>query len=240
MTDDKAVTKYTDSFNILRSYSMSNFIKSFVVLLVIGVFSSKAMAASTPAAPTPTAPTATTPAEPAPTPVVVSAQSEKIPTSVKNYSIEGKYGLGVMATGFYEISNAESLYVDFATSGLRAAGFGFNSFVEYGFSDRITGSIQLGYSRLLYLNKFSTLAHKNFFVGDLMGNYYFINNGKFMPYGTFGVGVMASGNVVPTGNVGGGLRYQVNEDFSIRAELLYKTAIIHHRGEGRIGFSYHF
>lgn len=230
---------------------MRNFMHFMTVVMAVLVFSPYAIAGSTPttkdknstAATTSTTSATTTPTttEPAPTPVVVSAQSEKIPTSVKNYSIDGKFGLGVMATGFYELTNYESLYVDFVTSDIKAAGLGFTSFVEYGFSDRITGSLQLGFSRLLYINKFSTTTRKNFFVGDLMGNYYFSNNGKLMPYLTFGVGIMASsGNVAPTGNVGGGLRYQINEDFSLRGELLYKTAIIHHRGEARIGVSYHF
>lgn len=230
---------------------MSKFTRFMVVAMAVLVFSSNAVATSTPTpkdknsttATTSTTAATTTPAatEPTPTPVVVSAQSEKIPTSVKNYSIDGKFGLGVMATGFYEMSNYESLYVDFVTSDIKAAGLGFTSFVEYGFSDRVTGSLQLGFSRLLYINKFSTTSRRNFFVGDLMGNYYFTNNGKLMPYITFGAGIMASsGNVAPTGNVGGGLRYQINEDVSVRAELIYKTAIIHHRGEGRIGFSYHF
>jgi hypothetical protein len=229
---------------------MSKFMHFMVVAVAVLVFSSKTLANSTPtpkdknsAATTTSTTSATTTPTPVatPTPVVVSAQSEKIPSSVKNYSIDGKYGLGVMVAGFYELSNYESLYVDFVTSDIKAAGLGFTSFVEYGFSDRITGSLQLGFSRLLYINKFSTTSRKNFFVGDLMGNYYFMNNGKIMPYATFGAGLMASsGNVAPTANVGGGLRYQINEELSVRAELIYKTAIIHHRSEGRIGFSYHF
>lgn len=174
-------------------------------------------------------------------PVVVSAQSEKIPSSGNGFDLEGKFSLGVNATGFYEISNYESIYVNFSTSGIRASGFGFNTLVEYGFTNHITGAVNLGYSRLTYANKFSTATKKNFFIPDIMMHYYFMTDQKIMPYLSFGAGALvSSAGIAPTGNVGGGVRYQVSDEFSVRFGLLYKTAIIHHRGEASLGVAYHF
>jgi opacity protein-like surface antigen len=155
-------------------------------------------------------------------------------------SHKGKKSVGFMGLGYYEISNFESLYVPFATSGIRAAGAGFESFFEYGVADSFGVNFAAGYNRLLYANKFRTQVAENFFLLDVTGHYYF-DAGKAQPFLAGGIGAeISTQGVAPTLDLGGGADFMVNDNVSVRLQVLYKTAIIHHRAEAGLGIAYHF
>ncbi|OVE81996.1 hypothetical protein BVY03_01745 [bacterium K02(2017)] len=155
---------------------------------------------------------------------------------------KGSKSLGLDFVGFYTInSRLESVYVNFSTQNINAAGFGATAFFEYGLSDRFGLEFDIGYSRLTYSDKFSGVIRENFLVADLVGHYYFSNNQKIQPYFIFGAGVVASSNgAAPTFDAGIGSHFYVAKDFSIKTEILIKTAVIYNRAEARIGFAYHF
>lgn len=155
-------------------------------------------------------------------------------------TMKGKKTFGFMGLGYYEISNFESLYVPFATSGMKAAGAGFEGFFEYGFTDNFGLNVALGYDRLLYANKFRTQVKENFFIADITGHYYFNAGDTVHPFIGGGIGMEASRTIAPTLDVGGGADFMVSDNVSVRFQLLYKTAIIHHRGEAGLGVAYHF
>lgn len=159
-----------------------------------------------------------------------------------SFSKKGAKSIGISFLGFYDInSKFESLYVNFPTENIKAAGFGSNLFFEYGFADQFSGELSLGYARLTYSNKFKNVIKENYFVGDVLGHFYFLKNQRIQPYLLFGAGAMVSSNAVaPTFDVGVGSHFMVTDQFSVKAEIMYKTAIIYHRGEGRVGFAYHF
>jgi hypothetical protein len=163
-------------------------------------------------------------------------------TSSSGDEHQGKVNVGLGATGFYNFySNFDSLYVDFGASGIKTAGFGFQTYIEYGFSDRFTGTFDLGFQRLTYSNKFRPVIKENFFVADFMGNYYFLDNSKIRPYATAGAGmIISSGAVAPTGNLGIGTHIMLADEFSLKVQALYKTSIIQHMAEATVGFAYHF
>lgn len=155
-------------------------------------------------------------------------------------SHKGKKSVGFLGLGYYEISNFESLYVPFATSGIRAAGAGFQGFFEYGAADRFGINFAAGYDRLLYANKFRTQVAENFFLLDVTGHYYF-DAGKVQPFLAGGIGAeISTQGVAPTLDLGGGVDVMVSDNVSVRIQTLYKTAIIHHRAEAGLGIAYHF
>lgn len=155
---------------------------------------------------------------------------------------KGQKSLGFMGIGAYEISNFESLYVPFATSGIRAAAVGFEAFFEYGVSDKFGVNFAAGYDRLLYANKFRTQVKENFFLIDVTGHYYFdVAGGKVQPFFAGGLGgEISSGGTAPLLDLGGGVDFMVSDNVAVRLQTLYKTAIIHHRAEAGLGIAYHF
>ncbi|MBF0106751.1 MAG: hypothetical protein HQM16_15670 [Deltaproteobacteria bacterium] len=163
------------------------------------------------------------------------------PAKAGGFSKKGVKTIGLNVTGFYDINSGfESLYVSFPTQDIKAAGLGAALFFEYGIADKFTTEIDLGYSRLTYANKFKNVIKENFFVGDILGRFYFLNNQRIQPALIFGAGAIVSSAVAPTFDVGFGSHFMITDSFSLKAEVLYKTAIIFHRGEGRVGFAYHF
>lgn len=227
--------------------------KSFLLSLIFVLISGLAIAQSTPTPtttptltpPTPTTTPSTTPTLTPPTTETTVAQTTPpaaAPSSSGGYSHEGKVNVGIGATGFYNFhSDFDSLYVDFGTSGIKAAGFGFQTYIEYGFGERFTGTFDLGFQRLTYANKFRPTINENFFIVDFMGNYYFLDNSKIRPYATAGAGmIISSGAIAPTGNLGIGTHIMLADEFSIKVQALYKTSIIQHMAEGTVGFAYHF
>lgn len=144
--------------------------------------------------------------------------------------------------GFYDINSSfDSLYFNFATENINAFGFGFLAFFEYGFSKHFSGEIDLGYSRLIYASKSRNVIRENYFVGDLLAHYYFMSTEKFQPYVIFGGGTVASsGAVAPTVDAGIGMHYLFTDEFSLKADVIIKSAVIYNRGEGRVGLAYHF
>lgn len=145
-------------------------------------------------------------------------------------------------SGFYEInSDYDSLYFDFPTQNINTAGFGVNAYFDYGFSDRVSGEASLGYSRLSYSNKSRTIINENYFMADFVAHYYFLNKEKFATYMIGGASVYASSSAVaPMADIGIGNYFKITDEFSIKAELIFKSAVILNRGEGRVGFAYHF
>lgn len=184
--------------------------------------------------------------EPAPIPVqhtpVVALNKTKTPYSGPAFNKKGKKTIGFTGLGYYEINSSyESLYVSFATNNINTAGLGFAGYFELGFSDKLSGELSLGYSRLLFASKFRTTIRENFFHADFMLHYYFLHSKKFAPYVIAGAGVIASGNTAaPTLDVGIGNYFRVSEHFSVKTELIFKTAITYNRGEARVGIGYHF
>lgn len=176
------------------------------------------------------------------TPVVSLATEKTKNNSGPRFMTKNKKSIGVTGIGFYDINSSfESLYVTFVTSNINTAGLGFSGFFEYGFSDKLSGELTLGYTRLLYSNKFRSLVRENFFQADAVLHYYFHDSKKFAPYVIAGGGVNASANAAaPTLDVGIGNYFRVSDDFSVKTELIYKTAIIYNRGEARVGIAYHF
>lgn len=177
------------------------------------------------------------------TDVVVLTPPKKTPSySSSGFNKRGKKTVGITGHGFYEFnSDYESLYVNFPTTNINAAGFGVAAYFELGFSDKLSGEVSLGYSRLAYSSKFKSVINQNFFVGDIVGHYYFLNHEKFAPYAIAGLGIYAtSGAVAPLLDVGVGNYFRISDDFSVKTELLLKTAIIINRGEARVGIAYHF
>lgn len=155
---------------------------------------------------------------------------------------DGAKSFGFTGLAYYEMSDFESLYVDFPTSDLNTSGAGFQVYYEHGVMDNLTLSGALGYARLLTSNKFDTQVSENFFVVDLLANYYFRDAAvTVQPYLAGGGGVIVSGNgAAPTLDLGGGVHFKVADNVSLRLQVLYKTAIIHHRGEGSFGVAFHF
>ena len=148
---------------------------------------------------------------------------------------------GFMGLGYYEISNYDSLYVSFATSSLKAAGLGFETFFEYGLADKFGLNFAAGYDRLLYANKFKALIAENYFLIDITGHYYFNTEGNIQPYLAGGAGgEISSKGAAPVLDLGGGIDFMVSDAVSVRFQTLFKTAIIHNRAEAGLGIAYHF
>lgn len=154
----------------------------------------------------------------------------------------GRKAFGFGGLGNYSLSNYESLYLNFATSGLKTAGMGFETFFEFGLAKDFTMSVDVGFERLLYANKFKTQMKLNYFLLDVLGRYYFrAVDRTVQPFLAGGVGVIASSiGAAPTLDLGGGSHFMLTDNVSLWVQLLYKTAIIHHRGEGALGIAYHF
>lgn len=171
--------------------------------------------------------------------VVVQAPAAKTKVSRK-----GKMNAGGGAIGFYEYSTTESLYVDFSTDEVNAAGAGFKGFFEYGLNDRLAIGGSLTYSYVLYVKEFDlSVVTQSFWSFDFMGAYYFTDDysKKFQPYAAFGAGAHFSGNgVTPLLDLGVGMHYRFNDYVSLKTEILGKTAIVHNRGEAFLGIAFHF
>ena len=162
-------------------------------------------------------------------------------------SLKNRKTLGFAGIGHLSYSSYESLYVDFATSGIITAGSGFQAFLEYGLADEFSITAALGYGRLHYAHKSSvpvlrTVIAENFVNIDVTGQYYFSGTDTtFQPYLAFGIGTtISSKGAAPLFDVGIGTHYFVSEKVSLRAQLLYKTALIHHAGELSFGAGFHF
>lgn len=157
-------------------------------------------------------------------------------------SHQGVKHIGLAGTGFYEISDYESIYVNFVASNLKTAGGGAQLFFDYGFSDRFGGGMSLGYSRITYTNSFQNVIKENFFTADFLGQYYFTgSDSTFQPYAAAGAGILVSGaGIAPLFDVGVGSYIKLADNFSLKIQALYKTAVIHHRMEGSFGFAYNF
>lgn len=149
---------------------------------------------------------------------------------------------GFTGLGYYEMSDFESLYVGFPASNFKTSGAGFQVYYEHGVMDNLTLSVALGYARLLSSNQFDTQVSENFFIGDILASYYFRDASTVVqPYLAGGGGVIVSGRgAAPTLDLGGGVHFKVADNVSLRLQVLYKTAIIHHRGEGSFGVAFHF
>jgi hypothetical protein len=174
-------------------------------------------------------------------PAIVSAKSEKITSQSDDYSHKGKKNFGLVIIGAYEITYYESLYFDFFATGLNIGQAGANVFIEYGFADRISASITTGYSRIIYANGFKTQMNKNVFNIDLLAHYYFLKSDKFMPYATAGFGTQfTTTGIAPLLDLGAGFRFMISDKFSVKAELLMKSNVLHNHGEVRVGAGYHF
>ncbi|HLD45064.1 MAG TPA: hypothetical protein VJC18_06475 [bacterium] len=166
-----------------------------------------------------------------------------VATNANAFSMKGEKVFGVQALGYYELnSDWESLYFDFAYNGsTQTAGFGFGSFFELGLSDRMSMEIDLAYSRLTYSNRQINIITENYFTADVVGHYYFLDNETYNPYFIFGLGaIMSANSVAPLGDVGVGMHFRVSKEFSVKTELLFKSAVLLNRGEGRLGVCYHF
>lgn len=157
-------------------------------------------------------------------------------------SHKGKKIWGIAGLGFYEISNYESLYVNFATSNLKAAGAGFKTYFEYGVGDQFYLEGSAGYARVTYSNKFFNQIKQNFFLIDILGKYYFMDAAsRIQPYVGGGVGgLISSRSAAPLLDIAVGSHFMLTDQFSIRLQAMYKTAIIHNRAEGSLGIAYHF
>jgi hypothetical protein len=164
-------------------------------------------------------------------------------TQAQAFSMKGEKVIGISGVGYYELnSDWESLYFGFSAAGnTKTAGFGFNVSFELGFSDQISGEIDLGFNRLVYASRQRAIIKESFFTGDVLGHFYFLQNDTFNPYLIFGVGALvSSSSVAPVGNVGFGMHFRITEEFSVKTELIFKSAVLLNRGEGRVGFAYHF
>jgi len=166
-----------------------------------------------------------------------------VASNAQAFSVKEKKAIGVAGMGYFDLnSDWESLYFNFASAGsTKTAGFGFVASFELGLADRVSGEISLGYSRLLYSSRQRTLIKENYFVADVVGHYYIGASEKFNPYVIFGVGAGVSGSsVVPVADVGFGMHFMLTKEFSVKTELLIKSAVIYNRGEARVGVAYHF
>ncbi len=177
----------------------------------------------------------------APTPVVVAAATPEKSAS-SNSGQKGKKTFGVTGSGYYEInSDYESVYFSFPTTSTNTAGFGVNTYFEYGFSEKVTGEISLGFSRLTYASQSRTLIKENYFMSDIVAHIYFLDNDKFATYGIAGASVYASSSAIaPMVDVGVGNYFKITENFSIKTELHLKSAVVLNRAEAKIGVAYHF
>lgn len=158
-------------------------------------------------------------------------------------SFKGKIGLGVSALGYYEISNYESLYIqNTPTSNIRTSGAGFVADFEYGLAPRFTLGGDLGFSYSLTQNKLKSISKRSFFIGDVLGRYYFANaNETVQPFVALGGGVLASSiGAAPLVDLGGGTKVKLTDNVFLNLQLLYKTAIIHNRIEASFGLAYRF
>ena len=150
--------------------------------------------------------------------------------------------MGHRGIGFYEASDYESLYVDFSTANISGAGAGIHSFFEIGAMENLTLSFTIGYARLMSPKKFESFIRRDFFVADILGHYYFSDKtDKIQPYFAAGAGVMvSSGSAIPLADFGGGAHFMITDNFSLRLQGLFKTAVIHNRGEVSLDVGYHF
>ena len=180
------------------------------------------------------------------TPVVTAASSTEnqktSDSSSSGDSIKGKKSFGLMGSGYYEINTDMSrLYYNFTLKSTHTAGFGISTFFEYGIAERFSLEFSLGYSRLLYASKQRGVINENYFVADVDAHYYFLNSEKFGTYAIGGAGaIVSSGSVVPVGDIGIGNYFKITPEVSIKAELIFKSAIVFNRGEGRVGIAYTF
>lgn len=171
---------------------------------------------------------------------IVSVESATKPAA--RFSWKGKKAAGVFALGFYEInSDFESLYYNFPINSTRAAGFGFGGSFEFGVAERFSIEGSVAFSRLTWASHQRSIIKENFVAVDIVGHYHFLNNEKFDTYAIFGAGVYASsGTAAPLVDVGIGNYFKINESIAIKAELIFKSAIIFNRAEGRVGAVFTF
>lgn len=207
---------------------------AFALILTLNLAASSAVLAQTP-------PPATTPA-PTPTESVTSTPIVSAVETGLTDGWKGKKVAGVMASGYFEInSDFESLYFSFPANSFNTAGFGFGGYFEMGFSEKFSGQVDLGFSRLIYSSLQRNIINESFFTVDVTAHYHFLNNAKFDTYGILGAGaIVSSGAVAPVLDLGVGNYFKLTEQFSIKAELLFKSAIILNRAEARVGVAYHF
>lgn len=158
------------------------------------------------------------------------------------YSSKSKISAGLSFLGYYEINTGyESLYGNVQGINFKTAGIGVVGFVGYEFTDKISGELSYGHSHRLYSNTLGSQILKNFFVADYNFNFYLFKGDKLKPYLLAGAGAYFSTKAVaPTLNLGGGFRYQLSKKFSVKTELMYKTAFVLNRAEARVGIAYHF
>jgi hypothetical protein len=173
-------------------------------------------------------------------------------SNIRN-KVDGMHVLSLSGTAFLDFGSEEGMYLDAAdkaaivatgatVSSITAGGLGLAAAFEYGFSDRISGTVSVNYDRLTYANKFRTLVTESFFGADVTANYYVLRDPKrVMPYVSGGAGVVAgSTKVLPTLDLGGGAQFFVSDSIAIKAQLLVKTAFIFNRLEPSLGVAYHF
>lgn len=163
-------------------------------------------------------------------------------------AVKDRKVFGLEGVGHYTISNYDSVYVSFPTSSIKVAGSGFHAYFEYGFAENFAFEAAVGYERVHYARQSANpnirqVIAENFVTLDTRGNYYFLASDKSMvqPYATIGAGTTISGkSAVPLLDIGGGAHFFVADNVSIKLQLLYKTAFIHHHAEAGLGVGFHF
>lgn len=179
--------------------------------------------------------------------IILALSAPAFAGSPGGQSLKGRTTLGFAGLGHFSYSSYESLYVDFATNGIITAGSGFHAFLEYGLADEFSITGAIGYGRVHYSHKgglpnLRQVIAENFVNIDVLGQYYFSGaETTFQPYLAFGGGAtISSKGAAPLFDVGIGTHYFVSDKVSLRAQLLYKTALIHHAGELSFGAGFHF
>jgi len=175
------------------------------------------------------------------------------PSSGNSHALKGRVTLGFAGTAFLDFGSEEGMYLSAAdqvaivaaggtVQSVTAGGIGGNLNAEYGFSDRWSGTLSMGFDRLTYANRFKSAVSENFFAVDATANYYWLKNPKnILPYVSAGVGLVAgSTKTLPTLDVGAGAHFYVSDNVSIKAQLLAKAAFIFNRLQPSVGLAYHF
>lgn len=174
-------------------------------------------------------------------------------SSAKTHELKGHVTLGFAGTAFLDFGSEEGMYLSAAdkaaivaaggtVQNVTAGGVGGNLNVEYGFSNRWSGTLSMGFDRLTYANRFKSAVNENFFAVDATANYYLMKNPKnILPYVSAGLGLVAgSTKTLPTLDIGGGAHFFVSDRVSIKAQVLAKAAFIFNRLQPSVGLSYHF
>lgn len=171
-----------------------------------------------------------------------TSSGAKVPFDSSQTFTKGRFNLGVAGTAFFEFSDFDSLFMQNVNiSDYRNAGFGGQIFGSYHFNSRWAITLDAFYDRLTYANKFRTAIIENYFGGDLLLQYHFPVKSRFAPFLAAGAGVIASsGGVLPLFDVGVGTHFFLSNNISLKAQVLYKTAIVENRIEPSIGIAFHF